>query len=267
MPREDRVVFAPAEHAYYVDGIRVPISVTGFLHRLSSEFDPNAAAQAMMEGPGWPERQHKFMSADGTIKTADEIVDAWARNGEAQRARGTLLHYHAEMFLNGFTIDGPHSPEFNQFCCFYADTILGNGWEVYRTEATLFHCGLRMAGQADLICKDADGKLIIIDWKRSREIKYINPYRTLKEPLEHMYDTNYSVYSLQLNMYAYILETEYGFEVSRLLLGVVHPLSDEARCIEVPRLTEEISLLVEHEIAAGRATQPMPGQHTEFRVI
>ena len=267
LPREDRVVFAPAEHAYYVDGIRVPISVTGFLHRLSSEFDPNAAAQAMMEGPGWPERQHNFMNADGTIKTADEIVDAWARNGEAQRARGTLLHYHAEMFLNGFTIDGPHSPEFNQFCCFYADTILGNGWEVYRTEATLFHCGLRMAGQADLICKDADGKLIIIDWKRSREIKYTNPYRTLKEPLEHMYDTNYSVYSLQLNMYAYILETEYGFEVSRLLLGVVHPLSDEARCIEVPRLTEEISLLVEHEIAAGRATQPMPGPRAEFYVI
>ena len=84
--------FAPAEHAYCVDGIRVPISVTGFLHSLSSEFDPNAAAQAMMEGPGWPEKQHNFMNADGTIKTADEIVDAWARNGEVQGARCALLH-------------------------------------------------------------------------------------------------------------------------------------------------------------------------------
>ena len=74
-----------------------------------------------------------------------------------------------------------------------------------------------------------------------------------------MGDANYSLYSLQLNMYAYILETEYGFVVSRMLLGVFHPLSDEARCIEVPRLTEEIALLVEHEIAAGRATPPMPG--------
>ena len=54
-----------------------------------------------------------------------------------------------------------------------------------------------------------------------------------------MDDTNYSMYSLQLNLYAYILESEYGFEVSRMLLGVFHPLSDEARCIEVPRLTEE----------------------------
>ena len=113
---------------------------------------------------------------------------------------------------------------------------------------------MRLAGQADLLCKDTYGKLIIIDWKRSREIKYTNPYRTLKEPLEHMDDTNYNMYSLQLNMYAYILESEYGFEVSRMILGVFHPLIDEARCIEVPRLTEEIALLVEHEIAAERAT-------------
>ena len=267
LPREDRVAFAPAEHAYCVDGIRVPISVTGFLHRLSSELDPNAAAQAMMEGPGWPERQHNFMNADGTIKTADEIVDAWARNGEAQRARGSLLHYHAEMFLNGYTVECPHSPEYKQFCRFYADIIMNHGWDVYRTEATLFHCGLRMAGQADLICRDTEGKLVIIDWKRSREIKYTNPYRALKEPLDHMGDTNYSMYSLQLNLYAYILESEYGFEVSRMLRGVFHPLSDEARRIEVPRLTEEIALLVEHEIAAGRATQPMPGQHAAFNVI
>ena len=31
--------------------------------------------------------------------------------------------------------------------------------------------------------------------------------------------------------------------------------------------TEEIALLAEHEIAAGRATQPMPGPRAEFYVI
>ena len=266
-PRDDRIVFDAADHSYCVDGIRAPISVTGFLHRFSPDFDPHAAAAAMMGGAGWQEKQHEFMNADGAIKTADEIIDAWARNGEVQRARGTLLHYHAEMALNGYSVEYPHSPEYKQFCRFYADIILNHGWDVYRTEATLFHCGLRMAGQADLLCKDTDGKLIIIDWKRAREIRYANPFRALKEPLEHMGDTNYSLYSLQLNLYAYILETEYGSEVSRMLLGVFHPLSDAARCIEVPRLSEEIALLVEHEIAAGRATQPLPGPHAPFIVI
>ena len=57
--RKDRVAFAPAGHAYYVDGVRAPISAAGFRHRCSSDFDPHAAAQAMMEGPGWPETQHE----------------------------------------------------------------------------------------------------------------------------------------------------------------------------------------------------------------
>ena len=128
LPREDRIVFEAVEHAYFVDGIRVPISVTGFLHKLASEFDPHAAAVAMMEGWGWPENQHKYMNADGTIKSADEIVAAWAWHGEVQRARGTLLHYHAEQFLNGHTIEEPHSPEFRQICCFCHDIIVENGW-------------------------------------------------------------------------------------------------------------------------------------------
>ena len=233
---------------------------------LSAEFDPHSAVAAMMRGQGWPEKQHEFMNADGTIQTVDDIVAAWARQGEVQRSRGTLLHYHAEQFLNGQTIEEPHSPEFRQVCGFYQDIIVEHGWEVYRTEATLFHCGLRIAGQADLLCKDRGGKLIIIDWKRSREIKYANPYRTLKEPLEHMADTNYNLYCLQLNLYAYILESEYGFEVSRMLLCVVHPMCAGAKCIEVPRLAEEISLLVEQEVASRRASQPMPGPHAEFSV-
>ena len=41
-PREDRIVFDAAEHAYCIDGVRAPISVTGFLHRLSAEFDAHA---------------------------------------------------------------------------------------------------------------------------------------------------------------------------------------------------------------------------------
>jgi hypothetical protein len=64
-------------------------------------------------------------------------------------------------------------------------------------------------------------------------------------------------------LYAYALESEYGYTVSRMVLGVVHPLSS-ARCIEVPRLTEEIEILVEQEIAAGRASKPMPGPDAQF---
>ena len=81
--------------------------MTGFLHRLSFKFDPHTAVSSMMEGPCWAEKKHKFINTDGRIKSADEIISAWSQNGEVQRARGTLLHYHAEQFLNGRTIEEP----------------------------------------------------------------------------------------------------------------------------------------------------------------
>ena len=264
--RDRRVIFVAAQHAYFIDGVRAPISVTGFVHRFKLAFEPHTELKAMMDRNDWSARKYEYMKEDGTIKTTDEIIAAWTLHAEVQRARGTLLHYHAEQFLNGNVIEEPHSPEFKQICVFYNDIIVASGWTVYRTEAIIFHCGLRLAGQVDLLCKDLDGHLIIIDWKRARQLDYTNRYRTLKEPLNHMDDTNYSLYSLQLNLYAYILETEYGFKVSRLLLVVVHPLYKMPRCIEVPRLPDEIACLVEEEVVSGRATYPIPGEHASFCV-
>ncbi len=43
-------------------------------------------------------------------------------------------------------------------------------------------------------------------------------------------------------------------DVSRMVLGVVHPLRSQGQLIEVPRLKDEMELLVETEISEGRAT-------------
>ncbi len=94
------------------------------------------------------------------------IASTWAIRGEVARARGTLLHYQAESYLNGREVEQPYSPEFQQFLLIY-DAIIRDKMEVYRTEVNIFHCGLRCAGQPDCLCRDAEGRLIIWDWKRS----------------------------------------------------------------------------------------------------
>ncbi len=73
-------------------------------------------------------------------------------------------------------------------------------------------------------------------------------------------------YCLQLNIYAHILETEYGFRVSGMFLGVVHPTT-APRVLEVPRLISEINVLVEHEKTCGRATEPTPGERAPFLLL
>ena len=69
----------------------------------------------------------------------------------------------------------------------------------------------------------------------------------LLTPLHHMADCAYHHYCLQLNIYRFILESsEYGFRVSRMMLGIVHPEREGPMCLELPRLEREIELIVQH---------------------
>ena len=119
--------------------------------------------------------------------TEPEILEAWRVNGLIQSRRGTLMHWHIEMYLNGYDLAEPQSPEFLQFLCFKQSFLDPLGLLPLRTEFSMFHCGLCMAGQADLLCLDGNGEVVIIDWKRSANIK-TQGFRgqMLHAPLEHM---------------------------------------------------------------------------------
>ena len=124
-PREDRIHFHEPSHTYTIDKKFIaPRSVTGFVHRYSNAFDPMLVIQQMQARPSWEWKQQAYLRSDGSVMTPKEIEGMWARNGAAQRNRGTLLHLHCEAFLNFFAIQGPPSPEFCQVSlCFF----LGSG--------------------------------------------------------------------------------------------------------------------------------------------
>ncbi len=60
--------------------------------------------------------------------------------------------------------------------------------------------------------------------------------------------------------YRYIIESECQLHVSRMLLGVVHPLRGAPLCLEVPRMDAEIGLILEHEGSPA----PVPGPDAPF---
>ena len=262
-PRETRILFNETEHVYTVDGVRVPRSVTGLVHKFVESFDPRDAIEAMQNGAHWEVKRQLYTNDAGELLTPDEIVCKWARNGEVQRARGQLLHYHAEQFLNGRAVEHPLSPEFRQFLAIHR-TLLGEGLRVYRTELSVFHCGLRLAGQIDLLCLDAAGAYVVVDWKRCKQMRY-DTRQPMKEPLCHLPSCNWYTYSLQLNLSAHILTSEYGLAVGRMLLGIVHPDKERGQLLSVPFLREEVESIVEHERAMGCATEVSVGD--AFRTL
>ena len=68
----------------------------------------------------------------------------------------------------------------------------------------------------------------------------------MKEPLDHLPDTNYYHYALQLNIYRFILQSEHSMTVNALFLGIFHPSRSEPLCVQLPLMDDEMHALLEY---------------------
>ena len=69
-----------------------------------------------------------------------------------------------------------------------------------------------------------------------------------------VYLSRHGLYTLQLNTYAWFLESECGLTVSDLLLFLVHPDREAPEIVRVPFMRAEIAALVDYEVEQGRAS-------------
>lgn len=62
-------------------------------------------------------------------------------------------------------------------------------------------------------------------------------------PLEHIDNSPYYHYALQLSLYKFILERNYGIKIDKLRLGIFHPTYNKPYLLEVPYLENEINTI------------------------
>jgi hypothetical protein len=274
--RDSHIHFDEGPHTYTIED--VPgitretkfTSVTTWLHEHFEHFNAKKVIAGMMRNTKkWndPVANIKYYG-----KTAEEIEQMWAKAGQEAAAAGTQMHYKIECFYNrqpqetaaatdltdDNTADIP--AELKQFMKFNQD--FSSTLRPYRTEWTVFHEEARIAGSIDMVFQDigsADSStdtssqphpLVIYDWKRCREITKSNPnFKFANHPIiEHIPDTNFWHYALQLNIYKHILQTKYGKTVTDLYLIVLHPEAKEYRRIKLPNLQTEVEQLFKARI-------------------
>lgn len=245
--RDNYIRFEETEHRYTVDGYGEMRSVSSIVALFFKKFDAEY----------WSLRK-----CNGDAVAAARLREQWDAKGCIAGQVGTFLHKQIEDYLNGkrdiemqceVCYKGCHTQvcekiditrEWLYFKAF--DSVIG--YTPFRTEWRVYDTDARMAGTVDLVCSCADGSYEIYDWKRSNKINpdEINRFSGGLNGLEHLTDTSFSHYCLQQNLYRYMLQRNYGIEIKRMNLVVLHPDYSGYRIVEVPIMEREVALILSY---------------------
>jgi ATP-dependent exoDNAse (exonuclease V) beta subunit len=227
--RDKDITFKERSHTYNVKGDTGYTSVTKKVHALFEPFDADKIIDRMMNSVKW-----EFSPYFGMTKHA--IKSKWKKDGAEASKSGTAMHLMFENYYNGidFQSKGVETDYFRNFVSEHQYLV------PYRTEWKVYDKDKRLTGTIDMVFINDDGTLSIYDWKRCKSIDHLNNFNkfSICEKISDIPDTNYWHYSLQLNLYKYILEQNYGFIVKDMYLVQIHPNQDNYKKINVPILTE-----------------------------
>lgn len=176
-------------------------SPTGIIKDLHEEFDTIPQAQKYV-------KKHKLPI------TWQQLVYAWESLADFATNEGTILHAYGESLWNGWEMPRPdlHKTPLLENMTKY----LQNHYKLAKTEILVYSNTLRLAGQADLLLKNHDGsEYYIMDYKFLKDpIEYKSfysrygankGYKFMKGPFHKLMDCNHNHYSIQMEIYRYLM--------------------------------------------------------------
>ena len=222
--RDSRISFDEASHTYTYHG-QVFKSVTTLVEECFEQFDADY----------WSRKK-----APSLGMTPQQVKDMWEKKGEEARNLGTQMHEKIERHYMGYsnTSDATYRL-FEKFTETYKLNPYRTEWAIYDEESGI-------AGTLDFL-NFQNGEFTIFDWKRSNKIivggkpeKFSKWGKRAFSPIAHVHDTTYWHYALQVSIYRYILEKNYGIRVSNSKLAVFHPDYNQPYVIDIPYMRDEV---------------------------
>lgn len=207
--------FNEEQHKYTVDGKELT-SVTTYVKKFIKPFDVFMMSHRVANS-----RKNR-----GLGLTAEYFRKYWKFKGEMARSIGNITHFFAESMPH-FT--EPSSPLEKAVIAFYED-IIKDKEVIEAKELMCYYKGL--SGTVDLITSDDKG-LIIRDYKTSKDLN--RSYGKMLAPFNSLKDSQLNQYSLQLLLYAYIIEKVTGNKAYKL---EIVKLSDDG--YEISQINEEV---------------------------
>lgn len=242
--RDSRIsrILSGDSRQYVLDNHQHLMGSTSLIKSYFPQFDADTVLSQMRSRPSWKTGKYNGM-------TDEEIKAMWNKDNTLAADLGTAMHERIENFYDlnvddwetAFfrSIREGETPEnlekerkkFEIFEKFRKK----KGWKIRRVEWLIWDAFFEVAGMIDAVFENPEGELVVVDWKRSKEIKLENRFECIKEgPTKGLDNCNYEHYRLQASLYAYILKKRYKLVVAEHAYIVsIHPNYDEPNIIEV----------------------------------
>lgn len=198
------------EHRYFDQHGNEYDSVSRLLNRYGS-FDTDAISKRVADRKG---------------VSQEEILKEWDKKRDSASDYGTLFHDAQEEYFHTGMV--PEKAKHLKPLIEMVEKILF-AYKTQLLEKTIASFKYGVAGTIDRLCyRQSFGKgfmgapvLDLFDYKtnQAKGIQFKNDYGSyMKEPFDYLEDCNFVKYSMQLSVYAKMLEDEYGIKVGRLAI-------------------------------------------------
>ena len=173
-----------------------------------------------------------------------EIKAKWAADAKIAQDIGTQMHLTIERYYKNEALEEEmHTPEILNFMKFAATTVLiphEIEWRVYNSD-------VKLAGTLDFSALNSDGTIDLYDWKCCKDLGLNNTYK-YSHVIPHLPDTKYWKYTIQLNLYKFLVESKYNKKVRKMYLVCFHPSAPYYKLevadmqVHIPQILENYNL-------------------------
>lgn len=223
----DNFNFEPIKHRYTYKNEEFT-SVTTFIQQFHKPFEQDYWSKRKAEEAGVPQ---------------DWILNEWKKLNDYANEVGSETHEWIEDYFNQKWRKLPTNLDIinriNKFNIIYAEKL--HKLEPLAYEVRVFSKKWKIAGMVDALFLHR-GKIYILDWKTNKRfdtdetIKYKEP---LLAPFSDYYKSHLSEYSIQISLYALILE-EWGFDVAGGYLVHIGPDDNPAKLYKVIDMRDKL---------------------------
>ena len=159
--------------------------------------------------------------------TAVGVRSYWRRHELDARSRKRLkdaLHVAMRAYFDARDISVRIAPPELIYFAQFQQYARRKAWRPYRNDWPVFDDERGLVGCLDAAYKSRGGGLVLVVWKRQRQIRKKNTADRAGEPLQRCADCDFVRYGLHLHLYKYILETYYDQKVIKMfIVAMYHP--------------------------------------------